>query len=398
MKIHIAIVSDQTLANLIPALMERPDKVYLVCSSEMSNRKLDRRLARLLRREAIAVEIRQGAPDVDLRKIHDFAWALAGEIGETHPHAEIVLNATGGTKLMAMGFVDMFRKGAVRIIYTDTAHRRIENLEAGDPLTAEPVAMTDVLDVPTYLAAQGFRFVEATSDDPLWRENVSRRKAVSKYLGKHSARLGAFIGAINWAANDALGNGAELVHPVQKLKRVEKTWTEVFGQMTNAGIIQWSEEHRKTIVFADSESARFVRGGWLEEYAWHIVNDAGMHDARMGVTGTWENTRKGSNEFDVLACNGNQLLHIECKTLRFHEENESEVAYKVDSLGNDVRGLFGETWLLSARQPTPVLSERAKQARIKLIDPGSLPKLKEHVQNWKGNDICDMLSNTGGRQ
>ena len=46
----------------------------------------------------------------------------------------------------------------------------------------------------------------------------------------------------------------------------------------------------------------------------------------------------------------NQLLVIECKTLRFREgENDNEIAYRIDSLGKAARGLFGETWLLSAR-------------------------------------------------
>ena len=45
MKIHVAIVSDQILANLIPALMDRPDKVVLVATNDMAAKRLDRRLA-----------------------------------------------------------------------------------------------------------------------------------------------------------------------------------------------------------------------------------------------------------------------------------------------------------------------------------------------------------------
>jgi hypothetical protein len=45
LKVHVAVVSDQTLANLIPTLMDRPDKVYLVCSPTMTDRGLDRQLA-----------------------------------------------------------------------------------------------------------------------------------------------------------------------------------------------------------------------------------------------------------------------------------------------------------------------------------------------------------------
>ena len=50
MKIHIVIVSEQTLANLIPILIDRPDKVLVVTSDDMKTRKLDNRLISVLKR------------------------------------------------------------------------------------------------------------------------------------------------------------------------------------------------------------------------------------------------------------------------------------------------------------------------------------------------------------
>lgn len=388
MKIHVAIVSDQTLPNLIPALMERPDKVYLVCSERMSQRGADKRLAALLKREAIAVEVRHGAPDVGLKQIHEFALDLAGEIKAANPSAGIVLNATGGTKLMAMGFVDMFRGDTSRIIYTDTAHRRIEMLSDGKQPASEPEPMRDVLNVPMYLAAQGFRFAGAVSDDSAWREQAATRKAASKYLGRNASSIQDFIGAVNALANQALervpGTDEErLREPRQPLHNVPwGEWAKALTELVRARLIDWRAGEAE-IEFTDTASAQFLRGGWLEEYAWHIVKDEQVFDARMGVTGVWENMQKGSNEFDVLACNGNQLLFIECKTLRYREGNDNDIAYKVDSLGQDARGLFGQTWLLSAREPTQLLGERAQQAGINVIGPQKLPKLRVVVQEWK---------------
>jgi len=78
------------------------------------------------------------------------------------------------------------------------------------------------------------------------------------------------------------------------------------------------------------------------------------------------------------------LLHIECKTLRYRDENDNEIAYKLDSLGHDVRGLFGRTWLLSAREPTEVLIARARRARIRLVPPSELQHLRDLVRAWRG--------------
>lgn len=390
MKIHVAIVSDQILANLIPALMDRPEMVYLVCSASMAQRQAEQRLASLLKREAIAVNVKYEAPDVGLKQIHEFALELVEEIKTEHPDAQIVLNATGGTKLMAMGFVDMFRGDAARIIYTDTAHGRIEILPDKKQAAADPEPMRDVLNVNSYLAAQGFRVSSAVSDDETWREQAAARKAACKYLGRHAAGIQDFIGAMNALADRALEKVPDtdeerLAQPRQIFNNTPwGDWAKALGELAKARLIDWRDGESE-IEFRDATAALFLRGGWLEEYAWHIVKDEGVYDARMGVSGRWDNTQNGENEFDVLACNGNQLLYIECKTLRYRDGNDNEIAYKVDSLGQDVRGLFGQTWLLSAREPSQVLSDRAKKAGICLIGPQALPRLKENVREWIGN-------------
>jgi carbamate kinase len=76
MKIHVAIVSEQILANLIPAPMERPDKVLPAASPEMTKRKLDKRLAHLLEQDGIAVEQHGNAPEVGMRQIDEYASKL----------------------------------------------------------------------------------------------------------------------------------------------------------------------------------------------------------------------------------------------------------------------------------------------------------------------------------
>ncbi len=389
MRIHLAIVSDQILANLIPILMERPGKVYLACSNQMAEKRLDRRFTKLLKDQGMAVEVCGGAPEVGLRDIHDYALALASDIERAHPGAELVLNATGGTKLMALGFVEVFRGIAHRIIYTDTQHRRIELLPDAHGAVSDPVPMENALDVPLYLAAQGFRYSRASSDDSSWIERAAARKAVCKYLGKNAARIQDFIGALNGLADQALAGAEQLVAPRQSFRDAPwGRWAEAMDELVKAGMLRW-EQGKPELDFVNAETARFLHGGWLEEYAWHIVRDEGVFDVRVGTEGVWEDTRRSRNEFDVLACHGNQLLFIECKTLKHgaDQDNDSDLIYKLDSLSQDARGLFGATWLVSAREPSEVLHERARQARIKLMGPNGLPKLREAVQAWMRGEL-----------
>ena len=65
-------------------------------------------------------------------------------------------------------------------------------------------------------------------------------------------------------------------------------------------------------------------------------------------------------------------------------DTKDAIAYKLDSLGEDVRGLFGRTWLLSAREPTETLIARARRARIRLVPPAQLQQLRDLVRKWRG--------------
>jgi hypothetical protein len=241
-----------------------------------------------------------------------------------------------------------------------------------------------------YLAAQGFRYRGAVSDDPVWRAAMNARKSVCKLLGKQiqDPHLQSFIGVMNRLVNQALeqipGTYEErLVAPRQAFDtRPFGVWAKALAELAKVGLIEWREGGLE-LSFTRVESARFIRGGWLEEYAWHTLMDAGVHDTRLGVEGLWAETKQTTNEFDVLACHFNQLLVIECKTPRIGPSNENDIAYKLDSLSQDVRGLFGETWLLSARQPSDVLIERARQARFRLIGPDELADLREIVIDWR---------------
>ncbi len=383
MLVHVAILSEQLLANIIPALMERPSKLYLACSAEMAARGFLRRLVQFLRSRKIDVVLAEGAPDAGLQDVHEFALQLLGRVQAEHPGAEIVLNATGGNKLMALGFVEVFRGDAARIVYADTQHRRIEYLpQTGrDVLPARP--MVDVLDVESYLAAQGFVLSGAQSDEPGWMAAVAHRKEAAKHLGQRAQALGAFIGALNDCAQKAMAHGDTLVAPRQDLKDVfSRAWKDGLALLARKELIKWAGQ--RDIEFLDLEGARFCAGGWLEEYAWHVIHDERPCDVKLGVTGSWEHGRKARNEFDVLAVNGNQLLFVECKTLRHGREaaSDSDILYKLDSLGRDARGLFGSSWLLAAREPTLDMADRAKAQRIRIIGPGELPRLRDIVREW----------------
>jgi len=387
--IHVGIVSDQALANLIPALAEKPDKIYLIATEEIEGRGLPLRLRRVFQSKGVKAEIIRGAPYAGLESILEFARSKVGErLQKVHPTARIILNATGGTKLMALGFVEVFRDRGARIIYTDTAHRCIESLPVPGQTHGSSTPMVNVLDVETYLAAQGFEINCARSDDPEWIEGAARRRMAAEFLAERIKERSVqnLVGALNGLAHKALDRQRKLIAPKQALDSDPRTpWPELLDRLQEFGLLRWAG---RSLEFMDEGSTRFLHGDWLEEYAWHVLRDEHPFDIRLGVEGRWDAAHAANNEFDVLATRMNELLFIECKTLKHGEEDakDADLLYKVDSLGQDVRGLFGTTWILSAREPTQFMIDRANQQRLGLFGPPEIVTLRTHVRNWLAAD------------
>lgn len=385
MKIHVCLVSDQILANLIPALMERPDLVILVASAAMKHRGLDQRLQDHLQTEGIASQIVEDAPDSGLNEIRLYAEKLIEVLSEAYPHAAVTLNATGGKKLMALGFVPIFDAQKSRIIYTDTEHRRIE-LVGRETQTALP--MPHVLDIPGYLAAQGIRYSHADSDDQNRLAGIEVRQTLTRFMGEHVVGLQAGIKIFNGIVaraieKDPASQQDRLAHPDFSL--TNGAWGDFAKLLTRCeqlALIEWNPD-KKAGRFADLEAARYLGGIWLEEYAWLCARDCKPFDVRMGVHRVGDNNEE-LNEFDLLAVHGNQLLYVECKTANYQRQigQANQTAYKIDSLSRLARGLFGETWLLSAIEPPPELQERASSLRIRILGPNDLPQLRHHVAVW----------------
>ena len=76
MLIHAGVVSDQSLPNVIPVLIEQPARIYLACSPSTAEKGLDRRLAAFLKTKGIATTIVHGVPDAGLMTITQFARAF----------------------------------------------------------------------------------------------------------------------------------------------------------------------------------------------------------------------------------------------------------------------------------------------------------------------------------
>lgn len=395
--VHVCLVSEQLLPNLIPVLQERPAHVYLVVSPHMHRQA--ERLSAVLDMHGIPSLRLLNAPDAGLADIHACAAKVLAGIERTLPGHAIWLNATGGTKLMSIGFVDVFRASphVARIFYTDTARDRLEMLHAREAGMLHPIA-PDLMDIENYLAVQGMVPRYIASRDERWVARAEARDGISEYLAtQQKAEFRLFVSALNKAATEALDrSGQSLAHPTQLLladkqgkpraASVPPAWHEPLKRLTEAGLLHW--DGAVSVTFPDAASAAYLGGKWLEEHVWLIARELKPRAIAAGVQGEWL-ARKGeppSNEIDVLLVHRNRMLIIECKTGQFgkYGQKDQDLINKLQVITENAGGKFGRGLLVSYNALSPQVRGRIDALRqIDKIEGGELRgQLTQYVRRW----------------
>ena len=382
MNVHICLVSQQLLANYIPVLLQKPDAVCIISTAFMEKSGLTKRFETMLAACDIQSTIYKNMPSTNMESIYDYALEVSEKIKQEYPNANLTLNITGGTKLMSQGFVEVMSNDA-KLIYTDTQHNRLEYIGANNKQPSTP--LPSLLNIKDYFKAYGANYKNALSDNNTWQETIKQRKGLTKYLGKNAESISNLIGTINYLVNQAISSdGQRLEKPTQYLNNKPRgEWRTALEKMQQNNLITWDGDTE--IRFSDIEAARYLGGIWLEEYVYHLAKDEPVKEVYSGVKISWDSSKQTHNELDVVLVHNNRMLIIECKTMRFNEDYQqknSDVLYKIDSLGDDLKGLYGELWLVSAREPSDNMIDRAKDRRIKIISPSELKNLRQYFQEW----------------
>ena len=382
MKIHICLISAQLLANFIPVIMDKPELVCIISTKTMEKSGITQRFITMLEYYEIKYRIYDNMPSSNMPNIYEYALETSADIQERYPQAKLILNITGGTKLMSFGFAELMSTDA-QLIYTDTAYNRLEYIDNKNKIPPSP--LEDVLTIKDYLKAYGANYKQALSEKEDWQIRIQQRKALTKYLGQHAKELESFIGVLNGLVHAAISNNGDLVEPIQFFYREpNKIAKEALKLCQSNGLLKW--DGKKAVEFLDIEKTRYLSGIWLEEYVYHIAKDEAPKDIQSGVKISWDKSQKTHNELDLVLTHRNRILIIECKTCKLgdKQQKDSSILYKADSLGSDLKGLFGTLWVVSARQPDSYMLDRAKDRTVLLKTPKDLKNLRADFRQWMG--------------
>lgn len=391
-EVQVCILSDQLLPNLITVLQIRPVQIYALASQAMQERGVATRFARLLGDAGIPCLTLTDLPE-RLEPLRTYAETLVRALASQHWGQRLVLNATGGSKPMSLALVDAFRSRLPKadILYTDTSAGELVSLRDG---RSRP--LTSVLDIPWALEANGARYLDSASMRPDWEAGVRCRESLTRWLASHVTCLTdtpqgkrGFLSILNRLINDALDDRGETLHePNQQFFSAPRgLWLETLEHAQTCELLKLDPSDDRAIQFASAEAARYLRGGWLEEYAWLCTANLTPEHYALGVQIEWggSSPRPGENELDLVIVHRNRSLLVECKTGRLGhdgEDREQRVLALLDSLGRHATGALGTAWLLSAQPLSDAARDRARHYHLHLIEHEQLHQLPSLLREW----------------
>lgn len=386
-RLHLCIVTGQPLANLIPLLQERPDKVFLLHSDSDDKHDDAQAFVRILIEAGFDkgdIVTRSGLPTHPFNDILMYAMEIHEAITTQFPDIQMTWNATGGTKHMALAIWDVLDRKRDRVIYTETKEGFIEELT---PVGQEK-PLDSLLTPELYLSALGKIKRRSESDNADWRERVDARKAATWHLG---ANVEALTGLIQQFNRQIESDGKNL--QTITLDRIGAQWQQALQLLEQNGVLDHLGEGHYSIPRA--EVVRYLTGGWLEEYVWLVAKSQGVEHVEVGLKfGDLAHRKQGQdNEVDLFIVHHNRLLLVECKSGGMGRDGrkDGDIIYKLDSIGLRAGGTQATRLLVSAQ---PLQHEtragrmvdtraRASATGIHTLEAGGLKSLGDGMRQWK---------------
>lgn len=373
---HLCLVSDQAMANLLPALDRemKPKSVVLAVSDEMVQKA--RWLEQILKQHGCKVEILPIGAAYDLYSVGE---ALLNWLAQ-HQGENIALNITGGTKVMAIAAQAVSQSADLPIFYANVSNDELFML--GE--RSEPRKLAANINLKDFLAAHGYKIIRSEKPHPSkpWEDLTER-------LIDQVDKFGPALGRVNQLAADAfVKNGQPKPQTLNDGDRNNSLLNELLDYFELAKVLQVQEAR---VVFKDETARAFANGGWLELHVYMVLSQlAGHSDIAHHVSNIRFTSADGKsdNEIDAGFLSKNRLHIIECKTANLgratgnRDSKATDALYKLETLLK-IGGLRTRAALIDYRGGLSKADKaRAAQSKIKIFSKDQLKHLGGHIKEW----------------
>ncbi|MGD0959526.1 MAG: DUF1887 family CARF protein [Methylomonas sp.] len=371
---QLILVSAQPAPNLTPILDEslRPRKVIMMVSDDMVNQA--RALEKIYKgRLGLQVEW------VAIRNPWD-AGSISAQIDKLiHPYPPdgIVLNATGGTKLMSIAAYEAFYTQSKPVFYVHPERDCIIWLNSELP----PRDLENRLTIKDYLGAYG-----AAKVDYQTHGVPTKIKALTGVLIANIEKYHKALGVLNFLAMRARDT---LQAKIDDKQREYPALHELISLFYEAGLCRVDAD---VLSFPDEDKRFMVNGGWLEQHCYSICrklrNRLDIQDVACNIDlERPQGAQSVPNEIDLAVLAENRLFLLECKTKYFNEQSKknSETAKALYQL-NTLRTLYGgsqaRAMLVSYRKLDASVLHRASDLKIEVCHYIGLKRLEHVLLTW----------------
>jgi len=335
--IHVCLVSDQTIPNILAIEEFKPDEVLMISTEKMEIKGKSGHILECLAGRGLDYRKRHSLIVVKEDSLLDCNQKLESWV-EGREDSEFVVNLTGGTKIMSIAAYEFFKDCGSPMIYIPIPRNEYITLFSKGP-SPKPVALSQRLLVLDYLRAYGLTIINGRHLEGMAGDAEARRE-LAHWMVVHYEEIKNLL---VW-----LG-GALRSHRDDRQFVLEGSFkgatTEERELMTRMGLSMNGSDLKKKM---PKSEIQFLTGGWLEEYCYNEVNvfrDHGVDDVVVGIE--IKNTKGPHNEFDVMFTKDNALYTVECKSLDQQDDKKTEALYKVGALqknfGLRVRSFFVST-------------------------------------------------------
>ena len=368
--IHVCIVSDQPIPNYVPVLDNqfRPQEVILLVTDRMRTKA--EALAQTLKTRC-GVKTRQIAirSEYDMQEMED---KVLGELIALDESKEnIALNLTGGTKLMALAAYRTFHDAGYPTFYFTATSNEVLLLDNNERLTLQPPKIK----IEDYLHLHGYQIA---ANNQVQRSVPRERQAIGEELIQRHQYYANAITALNGIISDGRSKNRKTLTFTKS-----QSWgalDDLIDLLASHGLLKTDGDK---ITFADEDSLRYVSGGWLEEYTYHIAASLpDIQDIALNVQIENAGNPHQPNELDIAILSHNVLFVLECKTANLKADEKTQNAlYKLETL-KKLGGLRTRTAFIAYRELPRETRDRAKGADIRIIEQKDLPGFKTELHKW----------------
>ena len=346
----VSLISRQPMPNYIGARVVMPDKmIYFVTPQE-----------------GVTMEYLQSVLQLpfETKTVHAFDFQSIREafrqVIQQYKGEHLILNLTGGTKIMALSAFDIARENAIPAIYVNTAENKLIHLQ-GSQIHGEKIP--EVVDVPTYLKLHGHQFLASASPT---------HPQLAGFIGENIQSLKSLLLHLR---------GIEPQKPYRLPGALSPKQRQLIQRLNEMGLLRF-DAARAQVICRSTEHLQFIKGGWLEEYVFLQLQRGKPHDIRLNVKVSWKNSnsekKESKNEFDIMLIHGNQLHIFECKS----GKKAVNDIHRLEALWEIVGGTYGIAYYVFTGQVDRIIRERIHDFKeLRVVGEEEVKKIAEMVFN-----------------